>query len=105
MTERSAAADLDLLRRILVDRLRGHPVRIFLFGSAAQGRLRQASDTDVAILPLAPLPPGLLAELRDTLEHANLLHEVELLDLSQADPALRERVMREGIEWTVPASA
>ncbi len=104
MNKRSAAADLDLLHHILSVYLAGQPVRVFLFGSAARGRLRRASDIDIAILPLAPLPPGLLAELRGALEEANLLHEVEVLDLSEVDPAFRERVLREGTEWVVHAN-
>ena len=104
MNEPSVAADLDLLHRILSTYLAGRPVRVFLFGSAARGRSCRTSDIDIAVLPLAPLPPGLLAELRGALKEANLLHEVELLDLSEVDPAFRERILREGTEWAVPAN-
>ncbi len=56
------------------------------------------SDIDVAILPLNPLPPGLLSSIRESLEESLVPFTVDVIDLSQAEPAFKERVEREGIE-------
>lgn len=91
--------DLVVVRRILECRLQGRPVRVYLFGSRARGTWGRASDIDVAILPLKPLPPGLLSSIREEMEDAPLLSTVELVDLSQSAGSLRNRVEEEGIRW------
>lgn len=91
---------LERVRRIVLDRLRGRPARVYLFGSTATGRVRASSDIDVAIEPLAPLPPGVLAELREALDESTIPYDVDLIDLSVAPPVFRERVRQEGILWT-----
>jgi hypothetical protein len=50
------------------DKLRGHKADAYLFGSRPRGDARRFSDIDAGILPLARLPPGLLAEIRDALQ-------------------------------------
>lgn len=91
--------DLAVLRAMLEDFFLGLPVRVYLFGSAARGTLRRGSDLDVGILPLAPLPVGLLSELREQLEESSLLYRADLVDLSQAPPELVQRVEAEGMRW------
>jgi hypothetical protein len=54
----------------------------------------------VAVLPLEPLPPGLLSGIREALEESTVLPNVDLVDLTEAEPALREQVEREGVPWT-----
>lgn len=92
--------DLYQVRQIVLKKLRNYPVKVFLFGSRAKGTERRTSDIDVAILPRSPLPAGVLSEIRQILEESNVLYTVELVDLSEADPVFRERVLREGIPWT-----
>jgi predicted nucleotidyltransferase len=98
-------SDLEEVRRIVLDALRAQPARVFLFGSHARGEARPTSDIDVAILPLAPLPPGMLSVLRERLEESSVASEVEIVDLGDAGQALRDRVFQEGIEWTALTSA
>jgi predicted nucleotidyltransferase len=88
------------VRRIVLSGLRGHRVRVFLFGSRARGDHRAASDIDVAVLPLEPIPAGLLAGIREELHESRVPFVVDLVDLREAPPALRERALREGAEWT-----
>ncbi|WKT84706.1 MULTISPECIES: nucleotidyltransferase family protein [unclassified Thermosynechococcus] len=94
-----ANEDLRELKKILEDFFTGLPVKVYLFGSAARGALRQSSDLDVGILPLAPLPVGLLSELREHLEMSNLIYPVDVVDLSEVSADFRSRVIAEGIEW------
>src|SRR5262245_21451910 len=57
------ARALERVRGIVCDVLEGREARVYLFGSSARGQARRSSDIDVAIDPLRPLPPALLAEL------------------------------------------
>lgn len=94
------AGDLAEARRIVFAGLRGHRARVFLFGSRARGDGGAASDIDIGILPEVPLPAGALAEIREELEESGIPYQVDVVDLSQADAHLRERVLREGVLWT-----
>jgi len=84
----SLAADLDELEQLVRARLRGRPARVFLFGSAARGEAGRTADLDLAVLPVGPLPIGLLAELREAVEDSGLVRRVDVVDLSQASPDL-----------------
>ena len=92
-------ADLEDVKRLVLQGLGPHPARVWLFGSRARGTGGRASDIDVAILPLVPLPAATLARIEETLENSLVLSRVEIVDLSSADPALRQRVEREGVPW------
>ena len=96
---RSAATDLDEVQRIVLSGLASHRVEVFLFGSRAHGRPARGSDIDVGILPLEPLPAGLLTDIADALENSRVLYSVDLVDLTRVEPTFRERVEREGIRW------
>lgn len=90
---------LNKVRKIVLDGLRGHQARVYLFGSRVRGRAGRASDIDVAVFSLTPLPPGVLSTIRENLEESNVPYTVDVVDLTQADPAFRERVEREGMLW------
>lgn len=93
-------ADLDRIREIVLRRLRGHPVKVYLFGSHATGRAVSASDIDVAVAPEGTLPTGLLSQVREEIESSNVPYRVDLVDLTQTDQGFRQRVLNEGVEWT-----
>ncbi|RTH15531.1 hypothetical protein CSW25_12535 [Thermus scotoductus] len=78
--------------------LQGTGTRLYLFGSFARGEGRQASDLDLALLSERPLR-DLLPLLKEALEEAPVVRRVDLVDLTEAEPAFRERVLREGILW------
>jgi predicted nucleotidyltransferase len=91
---------LNEVKKIVLAGLRGHPARVYLFGSRAHGDAVAGSDIDVAVLPADPLPPGLLSLIREQLEESHVPYVVELVDLSDADPAFRQLVQQEGTLWT-----
>jgi predicted nucleotidyltransferase len=92
--------DLDETRRIVLDGLRGHRAKVYLFGSWARGENRRTSDIDVAVLPSAPLPPGVLSAIREALEDSRIVYRVDLVDLSAASPEFREKALKEGVPWS-----
>jgi uncharacterized protein len=97
--------DLAAVRRLVLEALRGARAEVYLFGSHARGTPHRTSDVDVAVLPLEPLPLGTLAVLREQLEEAPIVARVDVVDLSQASPAFREAVLREGIPWSESTNA
>ena len=90
---------LDTVKRIVFERLAGHPARVYLFGSCARGDGSHRSNIDVAIDPAEPLPQSLLAKIDEELEESTVPYFVDVIDLSAAGPSYREAVEREGIEW------
>jgi predicted nucleotidyltransferase len=99
-TMATVAPDLEEVKRIVLSGLRGYRVRVYLFGSWAQNRQGRTSDIDVGVLPLEPLPVGILSEIREALEESRVLYPVDLVDLSRSDPDFLAHVEREGISWT-----
>jgi predicted nucleotidyltransferase len=85
--------------------LAGRRVDVYLFGSWARGTAGPTSDVDLAVDPREPLPPGVLARLREALEESTIPLRVDVVDLADTDAAFRDRVRREGIRWIACSSA
>jgi predicted nucleotidyltransferase len=68
--------------------------RVWSFGSLAWGIPHQRSDIDLAVEGLAPL--DVFAALAALMAEAPAA--VDLVRLEDAPPALRERILREGVE-------
>lgn len=90
---------LETVKALVFKILKGQPVRVYLFGSWSKGKAQVISDIDVGILPLKPLPTTLMSRLRETLEESHIPFVVDLVDLTTANPSLRNRVLNEGILW------
>ena len=54
----------------------------------------------MAVLGGQPVLPWVLGEIRERLEESNVLYPVDLVDLSSASSAFREKVLAEGILWS-----
>ncbi len=79
---------IDLIERHL------RPAAILLFGSGAAGRLRAASDVDLALLAGGPPPDAFsVASLRVQLA-ALLQRDVDVVILDNASPVLAMEVLR-----------
>ena len=87
------------VREILLAKLAGLRVQVYLFGSRATGKAGATADIDVAIEPFEALPVGLLSEIREQLEESNIPYQVDLVDLSSASEKLAGMVRKEGILW------
>ena len=92
--------DLKRIRDIIINRLKGYRFQLFFFGSHARKEACRTSDIDVGLLPLKPIPPGLLSEIREELSESSIPYPVDLVDLSHASNDFVERVKQEGISWT-----
>ena len=90
---------LNQVRKILLDHLKGYRVQLFLFGSQATQQAGRTSDIDVGILPMVPLPKGLLSQIREELEESHIPYPVGLVDLSRSNPEFLQHISRKGIRW------
>jgi uncharacterized protein len=68
---------------------------IYLFGSAAEGRLRADSDVDLAVLAAGPIAPELLFDTAETCAR-HLGREVDLVDLQTAPLVLQAQIVGRG---------
>ena len=69
--------------------------RAFLFGSRARGDAREDSDIDLAFDHSSALP--IWADFVNAMrEQAPTLLDLDLIDLAQATPELRARILAEG---------
>jgi hypothetical protein len=95
----TAAKALAEVRRIVLEVIGSENATIYLFGSWARGDATRTSDIDIAIEPLADLPRGAFARLRECLEESHVPYRVDVVDLRKTDPEFRHRVLTEGISW------
>lgn len=99
MSKQALTRDVAEVRRIVLAQMRGR-ARAYLYGSWARGQGTRTSDIDVGIMPLEPLAPSELSQLRQKLEDSNVLLPVDIVDLSRTDAVFRKHVMQDAMEWT-----
>jgi predicted nucleotidyltransferase len=90
---------IEELRRMVLDALGDHPAEVWLFGSCARGKVRNASDIDIGILPRAKLPFGFFGNLEADIEESTIPYHVDLVDLRSVDPVWLDTIRREGVSW------
>jgi len=86
-------------RKIILRHLKDYKFQLFLFGSQTTQRAIRTSDIDVGVLPMDPLPRGLLSEIREELEESHIPYPVDLVDLSRSTPEFLQHVRQEGVVW------
>jgi uncharacterized protein len=92
-------AALGQLRGIVEEELAGLRATVYLFGSAAKGRMARSSDVDIAVETRVEPPAGRLARLRERIAESTIPYQVDVVFLNEADAGLRERILREGARW------
>jgi uncharacterized protein len=90
---------LEILRREVLGYMNRHPAKVYFLGIPSTGWAGGYSDIYVAILPLEPLPNSLLPNLREGLEEGDVIYDVNVVDLSEADEEFRQRVEKDGVLW------
>ncbi|WP_240675937.1 nucleotidyltransferase family protein [Ammoniphilus sp. CFH 90114] len=91
---------LDQVKDIVVQAAQDYPVSVYLFGSWARNEEKRSSDIDIAIdSEEEGISPSLLNTLRDAVEESLIPYRVDIVDLVKADPAIRQKVQKEGILW------
>jgi uncharacterized protein len=90
---------IEELRRMVLDALGEHDGAVWLFGSCARGDVHHPDDIDVAIFPRRDFPSGFFTKLAAYFEESTIPYDLDLIDLREADDALRDEVLWTGILW------
>jgi len=91
---------LEEARRVVFQVLGNTPADVYLYGSFARGEVYPSSDLDIAIMPRGKRRATLAFEIEEALEESTIPYRAQVVDLSRADAAFRERVLKEGIKWS-----
>lgn len=93
-------SELKFVDEAVVQILKQHKARIFLFGSRANGKHRKFSDIDLLFWedPQFPIPSTLISQILTHLEDSNFAYKVDLVRDSELASSYREQVNREKIE-------
>ena len=76
-----------------------HDAAVWLSGSCARGDVRHPDDIDVAIFPRGDFPSGFFAKFAADFEECPIPYDLDLVDLREAGPELRDEVLWTGIRW------
>lgn len=87
---------VDEVVRVVCDHVQGEHVRLYLFGSWAQGRALPVSDLDIALDTGMPIDPATIQQITESLDELPTLRKIDLVDLQAVDQEFRMRVMRDG---------
>lgn len=87
---------IDEVVRVICGHVHEECLRLYLFGSWAQGRALSVSDLDIALDIGRPIEPALIQKVTEALEELPTLRKVDILDLQAADQEFRKRVLEQG---------
>jgi predicted nucleotidyltransferase len=91
---RQIAQEVAHLARLVL----GADIDVIWFGSWPKGTARPHADVDIAIAGPEAFPPERLAELRALTDNVATLHEIDLVDLHTVGEALRNEILRHGVQ-------
>ena len=87
---------MDEAVRVICDHVHEERLRLFLFGSWAQGRALSVSDLDIALDTGKPIEPGILQKIAEALDELPTLRKVDVVDLQAVGQEFRKRVLQLG---------
>ena len=93
---------IQVVRGLVVDKLKGIPCRVYLIGSCARGDTTRYSDIDIAVETLQRAPDTLISDIRIMLEQSDIPFFVDVLDFSRLDKRFRDQIEKEGVLWAAP---
>lgn len=85
---------LSALEKALVGPLASYrPLKVFLFGSRANGTADRRSDFDIGVDAGRPLAARDMTGLRETFDDAPLLARVDVVDFARVDEGFRKHAL------------
>ena len=86
---------VDKVVRVVCDVVHDERLRVYLFGSWAEGRALSVSDLDIALDAGSPIDPVILQKVADALDELPTLRKIDLVDLQAVDQGFRNRVLQQ----------
>ncbi|MCB1197280.1 MAG: nucleotidyltransferase domain-containing protein [Deltaproteobacteria bacterium] len=90
-------SDWRLIDDLLIQPLKKHLCKLWVFGSRATGKHQTFSDIDVLYQPTQALPSDLIASIQEQLENSNLSIKVDLVARENLATSFRDRIEKEKI--------
>ena len=87
---------LEEVIRVICDHVNVEQLRLYLFGSWAQGRAISVSDLDIALDTGRPIEPTIIQKITDALDDLPTLRRVDIVDLQVVGHDFRNRVLQQG---------
>jgi hypothetical protein len=82
--------------RVVCNHVHEEHLRMYLFGSWAQGKALSVSDLDIALDTGTPIKPAIIQIIADELEELPTLRKVDMVDLQAMDQEFRKRILQQG---------
>jgi uncharacterized protein len=89
--------EFEILDQLLLQPLRNHGAKIWVFGSRARGDHKKYSDLDV-LYQAGNLPSGLMYDIKTNLEESKLPIKVDIVNDSELAKSYRESVEKDRVE-------
>jgi predicted nucleotidyltransferase len=90
---------LERVKETVLNRLKGEPATVILFGSRARGDGSAGSDVDVGIIPKGMIDKGKLSLLREELENSNIPYKVELVNFAEVSAGFAKIALKDSVVW------
>lgn len=87
---------MDEVVRVICDHVQEERLRLYLFGSWAQGRALSVSDLDMALDIGRPIEPAIIHKITEALDELPTLRKVDIVDLRAVGKEFRKRVLQQG---------
>ena len=85
------------VRKIVLGELKGRRVRVYFFGSRAEGKATPGSDVDIGLE--GPEVRQVIFRVREVLEESTVPYKVDVVDLGVVNPEFRDFVRSTGVLW------
>jgi len=73
---------------------------IYLFGSRARSTNSPGSDIDLAIKAPQTIDRHILCTIKEEIDDINIPFFIDLVDLMQADEAIKSQIIKDGVLWS-----
>jgi len=73
--------------------------KVYLFGSRARQEHDQGADVDLALDDNKPIDPNIMYKIKEKIEESTIPLFVDLVDMHNADEAIKKEIENEGILW------
>lgn len=74
-------------------------VKVYLFGSRAQGTNRSTSDIDIALDAGHKLTFLEIAQARNVLDTLYIPEKIDIVDIRSVPEDMKNRILKEGVLW------
>ena len=87
------------LKKMVLDFFKDEKVKIFLFGSRAQGKNSVTSDVDLGIWPKTNKDAKKITLLKEKIENSNIPYKVDIVNLKEISNDFKKEILKKAKIW------